>query len=128
MPTSNTYAQLAPRNVTSKPRDILTAQSLSISDSQPGLAEISQFKVQGNEADLIFRSALPEDLEWEARVEDVALSMDAIKRCLANTLVALDRATPQTRADIAVPLAFTEQEVMSAPHGSGSHSQNWDSP
>jgi len=55
-----------------------------------------QSKVQANEAGLIFQSALPEDLDWDTRVEDVALSMDAIKRCLANMLVALDRDTPQT--------------------------------
>ena len=48
----------------------------------------SQFKPQKNEAGLIFRSALPEDLDWDTRAEDVALSMDAIKRCLANMLVA----------------------------------------
>jgi len=44
---------------------------------------------------LIFRSALPEELEWENRTEDVALSLDAIKRCLLNMLTALDRDTPQ---------------------------------
>ena len=45
---------------------------------------------------LIFRSALPEELEEENRAEDVALSPDAIKRCLVNMLTALDRDTPQT--------------------------------
>jgi len=54
----------------------------------------SQFKLQDHEVGLIFRSALPEELEWETRVEDVALSLDAIKRCLSNMLAALDRDTP----------------------------------
>ena len=45
---------------------------------------------------LIFRSALPEELEEEYRAEDVALSPDAIMRCLVNMLTALDRDTPQT--------------------------------
>jgi len=57
----------------------------------------SQFKLQGNEVGLIFRSALPEDLEWDTRAEDVALSLDAIERCLSNMLVALNRDTPQTK-------------------------------
>jgi len=51
----------------------------------------SQFKPQVNEVGLIFRSALPEDPEWDTRAEDVALSLHAIKRCLTNMLVALDR-------------------------------------
>ena len=46
---------------------------------------------------LIFRSALPEELEWDNRAEDVALSLDAIKRCLSNMLTAVDRDTPQTK-------------------------------
>jgi len=46
---------------------------------------------------LIFRSALPEELEWENRAEDVALSLDAINRCLLDMLTALDRDTPQTK-------------------------------
>ena len=58
--------------------------------------------------------ALPEDLDWDTRVELVALSMDALKRCLANMLVALDRDTPQTREGMALPLACTKQEVMTA--------------
>ena len=57
----------------------------------------SQFKLQGNEVGLIFRSALPEDLEWDTLAEDVALSLDAIERCLSNMLVALNRDTPQTK-------------------------------
>jgi len=32
----------------------------------------SQFKLQNDEVGLIFRSALPEDLEWETRAEDVS--------------------------------------------------------
>ena len=43
------------------------------------------------------RSALPEELEWDNRAEDVALSLDAIKRCLINMLTALDRDTPLTK-------------------------------
>ena len=35
---------------------------------------------------LIFRSALPEELDWNIRAEDVALSLEAIKRCLLNML------------------------------------------
>ena len=45
---------------------------------------------------LIFRSALPEELEEDNRADDVALSPDAIMRCLVNMLTALDRDTPQT--------------------------------
>jgi len=41
----------------------------------------SQFKPQVNEASLIFRSALPENLEWDTRTEDVALSLDAYSSC-----------------------------------------------
>jgi len=61
---------------------------------------------------LIFRSALPEELEWETRAEDVALSLDAIKRCLANMLVALDRDTPQTKNGLALPINFSTQELI----------------
>ena len=39
----------------------------------------SQFKRLDNQVGLIFRSALPEELEWENRAEDVALSLDSIK-------------------------------------------------
>jgi len=46
---------------------------------------------------LIFRSALPEELEWENRAEDVALSLESIKRCLINMLTVLDRDTPQPK-------------------------------
>jgi len=55
----------------------------------------SQFKLQDNAMGLIFRSALPEELDWNKRAEDVALSLDAIKRCLINMLVALDRGPPR---------------------------------
>jgi len=57
----------------------------------------SQFKLQDNEVGFIFRSALPEELKGENRAEDVALSLDAIKRCLSNMLVALDRDTPNEK-------------------------------
>ena len=61
---------------------------------------------------LIFRSALPEELEMETRAEDVALSLDAIKRCLSNMLVALDRDTPQTKNGLALPIKFSMQESI----------------
>jgi len=57
----------------------------------------SQYKLLDNQDGLIFRSALPEELEWENRAEDVALSLDSIKRCLINMLTALDRDTPQSK-------------------------------
>jgi len=63
---------------------------------------------------LIFRSALPEDLEWDNRAEDIALSLDAIKRCLTYMLVALDRDTPQTKGEMLHPLICTAQELMMA--------------
>jgi len=68
----------------------------------------SQFKLQDKEVGLIFRSALPEELEWETRAEDVALSLDAIKRCLSNMLMALE--TPQTKNGLARPINFSTQE------------------
>ena len=58
---------------------------------------------------LIFRSALLEELEWDNRAEDVALSLDAIERCLINMLTALDRDTPQTK-DGLVPHSLPMQE------------------
>jgi len=57
----------------------------------------SQFRLLDNQVGLIFRSALPEELEWENRVEDVALSLESIKRCLINMLTVLDRDTPQPK-------------------------------
>ena len=76
---------------------------------------------------LIFRSALPEELEWENRAEDVALSLDAINRCLLNMLTALDRDTPQTKN--ASDLHPTTSHYRSLPllrnrHGSGSRSRS----
>jgi len=70
----------------------------------------SQFELQDNAVGLIFRSALPEELDWKTRAEDVALSLDAIKRCLINMLVALDRDTPQTKKGLALPTNFPTQE------------------
>jgi len=61
----------------------------------------SQFKLLDSQVGLIFRSALPEELEKDNRAEDVALSLDAIKRCLSNMLTALDRDTPQTKDGLA---------------------------
>ena len=55
------------------------------------------FGVLDNQVGLIFRSALPEELEWDNRAEDVALSLESIKRCLINMLTALDRDTPQPK-------------------------------
>jgi len=63
-----------------------------------------------NQEGLIFRSALPEELEWENRAEDVALSPDSIKRCLINMLTALDRDTPQTK-DGLTPHFLPNQEL-----------------
>jgi len=57
----------------------------------------SQVKLLDHQEGLIFRSALPEELEWENRAEDVALSLDSIKRCLIHMLTALDRDTSQTK-------------------------------
>jgi len=68
----------------------------------------SQFNAVG----LVFRSALPEELEWETRAEDLALSLDAIKRCLSNMLVALDRDTPQTNKGLALPTKSLTQESI----------------
>jgi len=69
----------------------------------------SQFKRLDNQVGLIFRLALPEELEWENRAEDVALSLDSIKRCLINMLTALDRDTPQTK-DGLIPHFLPQQE------------------
>ena len=65
--------------------------------------KLSQFKLLNNQEGLIFRSALPEELEWENRAEDVALSMDSIKRCLLNMLTALDRDTNEGRTYTSLP-------------------------
>jgi len=62
-----------------------------------------QFKRQDNALGLIFRSALPEELDWKKRAENVALSLYAIRRCLTNMLVALDRDTPQTKQGPTLP-------------------------
>ena len=59
---------------------------------------------------LIFLSALPEELDWKKRAENVALSLDAIRRCLTNMLVALDRDTPQTKQGPALPTNSPTQE------------------
>ena len=61
---------------------------------------------------LIFRLALPEELEWNNRAEDVALSLDAIQRCLINILVALDRDTPQTKKGLAISTNSPTQEPL----------------
>jgi len=37
-------------------------------------------KLLDSQVGFIFRSALPEELEWDNRAEDVALSLDAIKK------------------------------------------------
>ena len=65
---------------------------------------------------LIFRSALPEELDEENRAEDAALSLDAIKRCLVNMLTALDRDTPQTINEPATHnLAIQEPTTIQEP-------------
>jgi len=58
---------------------------------------------------LIFRSALPEELDEENRAEDAALSLDAIKRCLVNMLTALDRDTSQTTNELATHNLATQE-------------------
>jgi len=72
--------------------------------------ETIKIQTPGQPSRLIFRSALPEELEWETRAEDVALSLDAIKRCLSNILTALDRDTPQTKNGLAPHINFPIQE------------------
>jgi len=72
----------------------------------------SQFRLQDNAVGLIFRSALPEEIERETGAEDVALSLDAIKRCLSNMLVALNRDTPQTNKGLALPTNSLTQESI----------------
>jgi len=69
----------------------------------------SQFKLLDNQEGLILRSALPEELEWENRAEDVALSLDSIKRFLINMLTALDRDTPHSK-DGLTPHFLPQQE------------------
>ena len=61
---------------------------------------------------LIFRSALPEELEWENRAEDVALSLDAINRCLLNMLTALDRGFPLLTDEYRRPMHPEIEEYM----------------
>jgi len=80
--------------------------------TEGGEKETITIQPQINEVGLIFRSAFPEDLEWETRAEDVALSLDAIKRCLSNMLVALDRDTPQMKGGLPLPPTYTAQESM----------------
>jgi len=72
----------------------------------------SKFKILKNEPGLIFQSALPEDLEWDTRIEDVALSLYAIKRCLTNMLGALYRDTPQMKGGLTFPFTCTTQDLM----------------
>jgi len=72
----------------------------------------TQFKLQDNALGLIFRSALPEELEWNNGAEDAALSLDAIKRCLISMLVALDRDTPQTKKGLALSTNSPTQEQL----------------
>ena len=74
----------------------------------------TQFKAKLNEAGLMFWSALPENLEWENRANDVALLLDTVNRCLAHMLVAFYRDTPQKRTGISLPLDWTEQEAAVA--------------
>jgi len=42
--------------------------------------------------------------------QEVALSLDAIKWCLTNMLVAVDRDTPQMKGGMKLPLICTTQE------------------
>jgi len=50
----------------------------------------------------------------ETRAEEAALSLDAIKRCLSNMLVALDRDTPQMKGGLSLSPIGTSQELMMA--------------
>jgi len=86
----------------------------------------SQFKRQDNAMGLIFRSALPKELDWKKRAEGVALSLDAIKRCLTNMLVALDRDTPrQNRGQHSQPTLQLRSQAFTRNHlGSGVRSRN----
>ena len=74
----------------------------------------TQFKAKDYETGLIFRSALPEELEWGNRADNVALSLDTIKRCLINMLEALDRDTPQSWTGLPFPLTWSTQEIVRA--------------
>jgi len=74
--------------------------------------KLSQFKLQDNKVGLVFRLDLPEELEWDTWAENTALSLDVIKRCLSNMLVALDRDTPQTKKGLALPINFSTQESI----------------
>ena len=86
----------------------------------------SRIKLQDNAVGLIFWSALPEELEWNNQAEDVALSLDAIKRCLINMLVALDRDTPQTQKGwhFQPTLQLRSHSLARNRLGSGSRSRN----
>jgi len=93
-----------------------TAQRRYVMD---GITELACFlrknrdlSIEDNAVGLIFRSALPEELESNNRAEDVALSLDAIKRCLINMLVTLDRETPQTKKGLALPTNSPTQEPI----------------
>ena len=48
----------------------------------------------------------------DTRAEDIALSLDAIKRCLSNMLVALERDTTQTKKGLALPTNSSTQESI----------------
>ena len=76
----------------------LTATVLGLL-TEGGEKETITIQTSGNEEGLMFRSAFPEDLEWDTRAEDVALSMDAIKWCLTNMLVALTETPPKRREE-----------------------------
>jgi len=82
--------------------------------TEGGEKETITIQPQINEVGLIFRSAFSEDLEWDTKAEDVALSLDAMKRCLTNMLVALDGDTPQIKGGMSLPLICTAQELMMA--------------
>ena len=72
-----------------------------------------------------FPSILPEELEWDNRAEDVAPSLDAIKRCLINMLTALDRDTPKRRMGLHLTTSQNRSLTPSRNRlGSGSLSRN----
>jgi len=77
--------------------------------------ETHPIQTRTNEAELIFRSELSEGLDCENRVEDVALCLDTMKRCISNMLVAFNRDTPQIKnTGLALPLDLMEQGITSA--------------
>jgi len=90
--------------------DILNLNANSKPPREAGFKNLGTFSPHN-----FFQSLIDnQDLSIVTRVEDVALSMDAIKSCLANRLVALDRDTPKTKVNMALCLACTKREIITA--------------